>query len=283
MPRFAYVNGAYVRHAEAATHIEDRGYQFSDGVYEVVLVIGGKPWDADGHFARLRRSLGELRIDPPMGEAALRIVIGELVRRNRLTDALVYLQITRGVAPRNHSFPPPGTPPCLVLTARRFDLSASDARAAKGVKVITAPDERWARVDIKTVSLLPNILAKQAASEAGAYEAWLVRNGTVTEGSSSNAWIVTPAGELVTHPLTHEILGGITRKTALRAAAELGFTVVERPFTRDEALGAREAFITSATSLVTPVADLDEKHFGPPGPVATGLRAKYKALVGAGV
>lgn len=278
MARIAYVNGRYVRQDRAAASIEDRGYQFADGIYEVCLVIGGRLWDLDGHLARMGRSLDELRIERPMGRAALEVVIGELLRRNRLTDALVYIQTTRGVAPRNHPFPKRVTAPVMVATARPFDLDGSDAQAERGVGVITCEDIRWGRVDIKTISLLPNVLAKQAAVEAGCAEAWLVRDGRVTEGSSSNAWIVAEDGALVTHPKSNEILGGITRETAIACARDLQIKVREEAFTVEEAKAAREAFITSATSLVMPVVAIDGAPVGDgvPGPVALRLREAYK-------
>jgi D-alanine transaminase len=260
-------------------HIDDRGYQFADGIYEVCLVIGGRYWDMEGHLARMERSLSALRIRMPMGVASLKVVMNEVLRRNRLSDALVYIQVTRGVAPRNHPFPADEVAPALVMTARRFDLDHSDAQAATGVSVITAPDIRWGRVDIKSISLLPNVLAKQAGVEAGAAEAWLVRNGKVTEGSSSNAWIVTDDGALVTHPKGHEILSGITRETALACARDLQIKVEERAFSVSEAQKAAEAFVTSATNLVTPVVQIDGVKIGDgaPGRVALRLREAYKA------
>lgn len=278
MAMIAYVNGEYVAMDDAQVSIEDRGYQFADGIYEVCLYIGGRFWDFAGHLDRMERSLRELRMNAPMSRNALHIVMKQLVRRNGLTSALVYIQATRGVAPRNHAFPPSQTPPSLVMTAKRFDLDGSDAIAAKGVSVITHPDIRWGRVDIKTVSLLANVLAKQAAKEAGAAEAWLLREGVVTEGSSSNAWIVDSAGALITHPKGFEILGGITRQTALACAADLQIKVHERAFTIEEAKAAREAFITSATNLVTPVVAIDGAEIGDgaPGPVAQRLREAYK-------
>jgi D-alanine transaminase len=277
MPRIAYVNGAYTPIEDASVHIEDRGYQFADGVYEVVLFVGGRFWDLDGHLKRWARSLAELEIPAPMSEGALRIVISKLIEKNRLKDCMVYMQATRGVAPRNHPFPPAGTEPALVMTAKPVDLEKLNAKASKGVSVITAPDIRWGRVDIKTVGLLPNCLAKEQAARAGAAEAWLVRDGKVTEGSSSNAWIVDDRGALITHPLGNEILGGITRQTAIACAESLQMKVVERAFTVDEALKAREAFITSAMNLVTPVVAIDGRKIGDgaPGPVATRLRAAY--------
>jgi D-alanine transaminase len=278
MANIAYVNGQYVSISDAEVNIEDRGYQFADGIYEVCLVINGNYWDLDGHLTRMQRSLRELRMDAPMSRVSLERVMAEIVRRNRLKTALVYIQATRGVATRNHVFPKVGTRPALVLTARRFDLDGSDAIAARGVAVVTQPDIRWGRVDIKTVSLLPNVLAKQAAKEAGAAEAWLVRDGKVTEGTSSNAWIVDKEGALITHPKGNEILGGITRETALACAADLQIKVHERPFTIEEAKAAPEAFITSATNLVTPVVVIDSETIGngKPGPVAMRLRDAYK-------
>lgn len=277
MPRIAYVNGAYVPLGDASVHIEDRGYQFADGIYEVVLRVGGRFWDLEGHLKRWARSLSELEIRAPISEAALRIVIAKLVEKNRLGDCMIYMQATRGVASRNHPFPAADTAPALVLTAKPIDLEKLNARASKGVAVITRPDIRWGRVDIKTVGLLPNCLAKEAAVRENAVEAWLVKDGKVTEGSSSNAWIVDDKGQLITHPLGHEILGGITRQTAIACAESLQMKVVERAFTVDEALKAREAFITSAMNLVTPVIAIDGKKVGEgaPGPVATRLRARY--------
>lgn len=278
MPRIAYVNGRYVRHEDAVVHIEDRGYQFADGIYEVCLVIDGRYWDMEGHLARLQRSLDELRMAAPMEQASLKVVMDELVRRNRLRNALVYIQVTRGVAPRNHPFPDGYVAPALIMTTRRFDLNGSDAQAKKGVRVITRPDIRWRRVDIKTVGLLPNALAKQDAKEAGAAEAWLIRDGHVTEGTSSNAWIVDADGVLITHPKTNDILGGITRETTIACAEELQMKVEERPFTLEEARQAKEAFISSATNLVMPVVQVDDVKIGSgaPGPVTARLRAAYK-------
>lgn len=278
MAGVAYVNGRYVRLNRAAVSIEDRGYQFADGVYEVCLAIGGRFWDFEGHLARMERSLGELSMPHPMPLTSLRVVMVELLRRNRLTDALVYIQATRGAAPRNHAFPPEGTPPALVMTARRFDLDQSDAQARRGVGVITQPDIRWGRVDIKTISLLPNTLAKQAAAEAGCVEAWLIRDGKITEGAASNAWIVDAEGVLITHPKGREILGGITRETAIECARDLQIPVREEAFTLDDAKAASEAFISSATNLIMPVVSIDGEAVGggTPGPVAARLRGAYK-------
>lgn len=279
MPRIAYVNGVYAPIEDASVHIEDRGYQFADGIYEVVLFVGGKFWDLDGHLKRWARSLRELEIRAPMSEGALRVVISRLIEKNRLRDCAVYMQATRGVAPRNHPFPPGDIEPALVMTAKPIDLEKLNAKAAKGIAVITRPDIRWGRVDIKTVGLLPNCLAKEAAVRAGAAEAWLTKDGKVTEGSSSNAWIVDEKGQLITHPLGEEILGGITRQTAIACAESLQMKVIERAFSVEEALQAREAFITSAMNLVTPVIAIDGRMIGggTPGPAAARLRAAYVA------
>jgi len=278
MPRIAYVNGRYVVHAAAAVHIEDRGYQFADGVYEVCEVARGFIMDMTRHLDRLDRSLSELSIARPMSRAALRMVMIEVVRRNRVVNGLVYLQVTRGVARRDHVFPSPDIRPALVVTAKRTDPAVSARRAEAGIKVITVPENRWDRVDIKTVGLLPNVLARQKAKEAGAYEAWFVDpDGTVKEGAATNAWIVTADGALVTRPAEHGILRGITRATVMDVAARLGLTVVERGFSVEEALRAREAFITAATTVVMPVVAIDEASVanGHPGEVALSIRAAF--------
>ncbi|MBC8338814.1 MAG: D-amino-acid transaminase [Alphaproteobacteria bacterium] len=261
MSRIAYVNGQYVPHNEAAVHIEDRGYQFADGVYEVFAVHGGKMIGEKGHLDRLAHSLRELRIDWPVSRRVLGVLTREVARRNRVRDGLVYLQITRGVARRDHPFPE-NAESALVLTARRAPPLDKEA-LRQGVSVITLPDIRWKRHDIKSVALLPNILGKQQAREAGAYEAWLVNDdGMVTEGTSSNAWIVTKDGELVTHNTSHAILNGITRLSVLEAADEAGVKFSERPFSVDEALSAKEAFVTSSSSHVKAVTVIDGKPVG---------------------
>lgn len=279
MARIAYVNGRYLPIGEPAIHIEDRGFQFADGVYEVWLVRGGEFLDHAGHLARLKRSLAELRIAMPMSHAALDIALRETVRRNRLDDALVYLQVTRGVAKRDHAFPAKPVRPSVIITARHAPRAPVAARAETGIGVITQPDIRWKRCDIKSISLLPNILAKQAAREAGAFEAWLVNDaGEVTEGSSSNAWIVTGEGVLVTRPAGPEILNGITRQRIIRIAAALGLRLEERAFSVEEALSAREAFISSASSMVMPVVSIDGRPVanGAPGSLASALRQSYE-------
>jgi D-alanine transaminase len=278
LSRIAYVNGRYIRHDEAAIHIEDRGYQFSDGVYEVCGIRGGKLMDESLHMDRLERSLAEMRIGAPMSRGALRLVMREVVRRNHVVDGLVYLQVTRGVAPRDHPFPAIPVAPSIVITAKRLNAARIAASVEKGVSVVTLPDIRWARRDIKSVSLLPNILAKQAAREAGAYEAWLVdRDGFVTEGSSTNAWIVDREGRLVTRPASTDILNGVTRLVLLKAARAEGIEVVERAFTPEEAKGAREAFISASSAILIPVTRIDGAPVGngAPGSLSLRLREAY--------
>jgi D-alanine transaminase len=280
MSRVAYVNGRFTRHAQAAVHIEDRGYQFGDAVYEVWAVANGRLCDADGHFARLKRSLTELKIAEPMSRKALELVLAEAVRRNRLKHGLLYLQVSRGVARRDHAFPEPAPPPSVVITAKAIDPAAGHGRAERGVAVITLPENRWGRCDIKTVNLLPNVLAKQAAREAGAHEAWFVDElGFVTEGAATNAWIVDRDGVLRTRDIQANILRGVTRASVLAAAATHGLTLSEGPFTADEAKQAREAFITGASTQVTPVVSIDGRKVGDgaPGPVAKRLSELYIA------
>ena len=276
MSRIAYVNGRYVPHGQAEIHIEDRGYQFADGVYEVVLVKSGRLVDEAGHLDRLERSLRELKIAMPMTRRALACVIREIVRLNAIATGLVYMQVTRGIARRDHPFPAKATP-SLVLTAKRLSTPSAEA-VESGVRVITIPDIRWTRCDIKTVGLLPNVLGKQQAREAGAYEAWQVdRDGFVTEGTSTNAWIVTPEGELVTRKANEAILNGVTRLSLIKLAEATGIKLVERPFTVAEAENAREAFISSATSFVMPVTRVNERVIGNgrAGSLSLRLRAAY--------
>ena len=285
MSRIAYVNGRYLRHAEAGVHIEDRGYQFSDGVYEVCGVRHGQLMDEDYHLERLERSLRELRIAMPMNMRALRLVLREVVRMNGIADGMVYLQVTRGVARRDHPFPNPAVRPALVITAKRLSLVKIAQAVAQGVAVVTMSDQRWARRDIKSISLLANILAKQAAREAGAYEAWLVdQDGFVTEGSSTNAWIVDADGRVITRPLSADILPGVTRRVLLEAAAREGIEVVERPFTVGEARSAREAFISACTAIITPVVKVDGQVIGngAPGSITMRLRAAYDSATQTG-
>jgi D-alanine transaminase len=278
MSRIAYVNGRYRPHRDALIHVEDRGYQFADGVYEVCEVRGARIVDERRHLARLMRSLGELRIGLPMSLPALNVVLHETVRRNRVRNGIVYLQVTRGVARRDHAFPAVGTAPSIVVTARSHDSLKAEKTAAEGIAVITLADNRWARPDIKSISLLPNILAKQTARDAGAREAWFVdASGFVTEGASSNAWIVTHNGEVVTRPADNSILNGISRAVVLDAAAAKGLTFIERAFTAAEAKAAREAFVTAASQIVQPVIRIDGKPVGDglPGPFALTLRREF--------
>lgn len=284
MSRIAYVNGNYLPHGRAHVHIEDRGFQFSDGVYEVIPVFDGRLVNCEYHFERLSHSLHELRLDWPVPAKVLPAVLQQVLRRNRLNrDGMIYLQITRGVAPRNHAFPSGAVKPTLVVTARRIDQQARDRLAATGIHVISVLDSRWSRRDIKTVSLLANILARQKAAEAGVAEALFISDtgpsGYVTEGASSSFWIVDQSGTLRTHPLGHEILPGVTRRAILELAHETGIRVEERRFTLAEALAAPEAFITSAVNFVMPVTKIDAQKIasGTPGPLSLALRRAYIA------
>lgn len=278
MSRIAYVNGQYRDMRDASVNIEDRGYQFSDGVYEVCEIRSGKVVDMPRHLARLQRSLRELRIEMPMPLAALEVVIHETVRRNRVTYGIVYLQVTRGVARRDHAFPVKPVKPAVVVTARGLNFQKNQDTAAKGIGVITVPENRWPRVDIKSVSLLPNVLAKQQARENDAYEAWYVdSNGHVTEGSSSNAWIVTRDGRVVTRSAESGILAGITRAVLTEVMAALQIRFEERPFTPAEAYEAAEAFVTASSQIVMPVVRIDGHSIGDgkPGSISMRLREEF--------
>ena len=283
MSRIAYVNGRYLPHRDARVHIEDRGYQFADGIYEVVAVKDRTFVDLAPHLERLERSLRELKIAAPMGRPALTLAMEEVIRRNDVVDGIIYVQMTRGVAPRDHAFPvAPRTQ--VVMTAKRTRPQPA-RHETDGVKAITVPDIRWERCDIKSVSLLPNVLAKQAAREAGAYEALFVGDGDeITEGSSTNAWIVTGDGDLVTRPASAAILSGITRRTVMEIIAEEGLRLIERPFTVAEARRAREMFVTSTTSFVMPVTQLDDSTIanGKPGTISLKLRQRYIAYMASG-
>ncbi len=278
MSRVAYVNGAYVPLRGAGISIMDRGFQFADSIYEVWAIRGGRMFDVDEHMARLQRSLTELRIAPPMSAASLMAVIRETMRRNRVRDGIVYVQVSRGAANRDHVFPAATTPPTLVVTTKNLDQRAIAARAVAGIKITSAPDTRWARRDIKSVNLLPNVLARQGAKEKGAFEAWFVdANGLVTEGTASNAWIVDADGVLRTRALSQEILHGVTRGAILKLAQDRQMKIEERPFTIEEAKAAREAFITAASNATTAVVEIDGARIGDgkPGPVTEALRAAY--------
>jgi D-alanine transaminase len=280
VPRIAYVNGRYLDHRRAAVHIEDRGYQFADGVYEVIHLFRGRLVDEDPHLDRLDRSLGELRIAWPLSRAALRIAMRELIRRNRFVTGLLYIQVTRGVAPRDHKFPS-AVRSALVMTVRSIPEFPAEMRE-NGVAVVTIDDLRWARCDIKSVALLPNVLGKQAAAEAEAYEAWMCdAEGFVTEGTSSNAWIVTADGTLVTRPAGPDILRGVTRQAIFELAAGVGIPAEERKFTREEALGALEAFLSNSSHFVTPVTRIDGTVIakGKPGSLSTALHERYLAFM----
>ena len=278
MSRIAYVNGYYVSHLDAAVHVEDRGYQFADGIYEVCEIRDSNLIEVKGHLDRLERSANELDMTMALGRRQLEFVMGEVCARNKVRDGLIYLQMTRGVAPRNHIFPDKDTPSSIVLTARSTPQAASEAKAAHGVSVITVPDNRWERVDIKTTSLLPNVIAKQQAKDAGAFEAWFVDDdGQITEGASTNVWIVTHDNVLVTRDASKGILKGITREGVLMTAERLQLKVEERRFSVTEAQNAKEAFITAATTVVVPVVKIDGKTVGEgtPGEISQKVRIYF--------
>ena len=286
MTRVAYVNGRYIPHRDAAVHVEDRGHQFADAAYEMLMAIDGGLLDFAPHMERLHRSLGALAIAPPMSDDAVRVVIHELLRRNRLTDASIYIQVSRGVAPRDHAFPQARTPPGLVMVARRIDYAAIARRQKQGVSVITLAETRWARPDIKSTSLLANVLAKQEARDADAYEALFVDvDGMITEGTATNIWMVAADGTLVTRALDQSILAGITRQAVLSVTAQRQMRVEERPFSPEELKNAAEAFLTSSTNFVMPVTEVDGcrigtgKSIGKPGPVTNSVIEAHQAYV----
>ncbi|MBV9569618.1 MAG: D-amino-acid transaminase [Alphaproteobacteria bacterium] len=277
--RIAYVNGRYIPHSIAAVHIEDRGLQFADAIYEVVGVTAGTFLDEEEHLARLARSVDEIGMPMPASPAVLKVITREMARRNRLRDGLIYFQITRGAVRRDHAAPDRPPRPTLIVTARSLDPTTIERRRQTGVRVISHPDERWARCDIKSTALLPNILAKTAARKAGAFEAWLVdKDGFVTEGSSTSAWIVTQEGRVITRDLTNAILPGVTRAIILKAAAEGQIPVVERKFTLAEAFAAKEAFITAATLGATAVIAIDGRQIGDgrPGALTRRVQELYR-------
>jgi D-alanine transaminase len=278
MSRIAYVNGRYLPLRQAMVHVEDRGYQFGDAVYEVCEVRQGRLIDERRHLGRLKRSLDELQIKLPMSPVALGIVLREVIARNRIGYGIVYLQVSRGVARRDHAFPAPEVSPSVVVTARPLNARRNEALAAAGIAVVSVPDNRWGRVDIKTTGLLPNVLARQAAVAQGARDAWFVdKDGMVTEAASANAWIVTQAGRVVTRPADHGILKGITRTVLFEVIKAQGLSVEERAFALSEAYAAREAFVTAASQIVLPVVRIDGRAIGEgkPGPVATALRRAF--------
>ncbi|HRK17365.1 MAG TPA: D-amino-acid transaminase [Hyphomicrobiaceae bacterium] len=279
MSRIVYVNGRYLPWSQAAIHAEDRGFQFGDAVYEVCEVRDGRMIDETRHMDRLERSLGELRIPVPMARPALSRVLRETIRRNRVRDGSVYLQVSRGARPRDFLFSDAASmQPTVVCVARSVSRDRMESGANAGIGVKSVPDIRWGRCDIKTVMLLPASLAKEEAKKIGAKEAWLVdADGFVTEGASSNAWIVDKAGRLITRQASVDLLKGITRTTLMDLIRREGLELVERSFTIAEALEAREAFVTSATSIVTPVVSIDGRPIGngAPGILSLQLRAKF--------
>jgi D-alanine transaminase len=281
--RIAYVNGRYLPFAKAGVHVEDRAVQLGDSIYEVANVLRSQPTDEDGHLDRMERSLRELGMPMPMGRGALKIVMREMIARNKIADGYLYLQVTRGAAKRDHVPPSDGPRPTLIMTMRGQDMAALAQRMEKGIAISTQPDIRWGRRDIKTVQLLPNLLAKQAAKKAGAFEAWLVdADGFVTEGSSTTAWIVEKDGTVITRDLSHDLLPGVTRHIILEAIAEAQIKVVERKFTVAEALGAKEAFISSATGAAVPVVAIDGQAIGngAPGALTRRIRDLYAVKSG---
>ncbi len=284
MSRVAYVNGRYCPHADASVSIEDRGFQFADGIYEVIAIDGGRFVDEIPHLDRWDRSLAALRLPPAMPRNAMRRVMAEMMRRNRVREGIIYMQLTRGRARRDAPFPRQAAP-SLVMTCRRQSLP-SDAQVQEGTAVLSVPEIRWQRCDVKSVALLPNVLAKQRARENGTYEAWFTRerDGVVTEGGSTNAFIVDGDGRLVTHPATNAILGGITRDRIISLAKAAGMTVEERPFTLDEAKSAREAFLTSTTTGVYPIVRIDDASVanGKPGSLTLALSQHYRAFSATG-
>lgn len=282
MSRIVYVNGEFVPEAEATISVFDRAFLFADGVYEVSAVVGGRLVDNEGHLARLERSLAEMRLEAPVPLEAIPAIQQEVVARNELDEGLVYLQVTRGAADRDFAFPAGATPSLVVFSQERSLLESPGA--AHGISVITVPDLRWQRRDIKTVQLLAASLAKQTALDAGADDAWLVEDGVITEGTSSNAYIVTADGTIVTREPTEAILRGITRRAVLRLAVEAELRVEERGFAVEEARGAAEAFATSATSFVNPVVRIDGEAIGDgtPGPITSRLRDLYVEMARSG-
>jgi D-alanine transaminase len=277
MSRIVYVNGAYLPEEEAKVSVFDRGFLFADGVYEVTSVLGGRMLDFPAHLARLARSLAELDMPRPASDAELEAMHRELIARNGLVDGMIYCQVTRGAADRDFAYPPDPVPTLVAFTQAKPMEDTLGAR--DGIRVITVPDIRWGRRDIKTVQLLAPSMCKMMAKRAGKDDAWMVEDGFVTEGTSNNAWIVTRAGTIVTRDLSNRILHGITRAAVLAVAREAQMRIEERPFSIGEAKGAAEAFITAASAFVTPVVEIDGTPVGDrrPGPVARRLRELYLA------
>lgn len=277
MSRFSYVNGRYVPHSEASVSIEDRGFLLADGVYEVIGVINGRFADERGHLDRLERSMAELELTPPVSRAALRFIMRELVRKNRLTNAAIYLQVTRGVAKRDFKFPSENTRSSLVIMCWPYQYE-NNASVMNGVRACSVPDQRWARRDIKTVALLPQVLAKQKAVKQGVQEAIMVgADGYITEGASSNFWIYKD-GVLMTRQADFGILKGVTRTAIFEIAREKGIRIAEKPFTVEDAMQAQEAFCSSATALIVPVVELDGHKIGDgkPGDLTREIYQRYR-------
>lgn len=280
-PRIVYVNGRFCPIEEATIPIMDRGFLFGDGIYEVTAVLDGKFIDNAPHLMRLDRSLREIGIRNPHDLTGWEALQRELVARNNLREGSVYIEVTRGVYEREFACPPDIEPSVVMFTQAR--VVRNNPAVATGVPIITAPDLRWKRRDIKSVALLAQVLAKQAAKAANVAEAWMVEDGFVTEGASSTAFIITHANEIITRPLSHAVLPGITRQTIMRMMQERGLTLVERLFTLDEAFAAREVFFTSATTIVMPVVAIDGKPVGggKAGPLAQEMRRLYIEAVDA--
>lgn len=279
MSRYAYVNGRYTAHQEGMVHIEDRGYQFADGVYEVVMIYQDRLVDEEGHLDRLEKSLQEVKIRMPLSRAVIKLLMRELIRRNDIKNGILYIQINRGVAPRDHKFPSL-TKPSVIMTTKRLQFSTKNQEI--GVKVITLPDLRWKRCDIKSISLLPNILAKQQAAENKAFEAWLIdEQEMVTEGTSSNAWIVTQKNKVITRKASKSILNGITRQTLLKIMREHKVELEERSFSLQEALQAKEAFLTSSSAFIMPVCEINDTviNGGKPGSFTLSFLQEYKKFL----
>ena len=278
MTRIAYVDGAYLPFDQAGVHIEDRGYQFADGIYEVFALIDGQMLDVDAHLKRLELSLEKINLASPVSYSALLVILNETIRANNIRDGLVYMQITRGRAARNHAYPAVSQP-VLRVTVRPINETHRRHVAETGIKVISTEDQRWKRCDIKSISLLPNVMAKQAAVEAGAQEAWMIDGeGFVTEGASTTAWIVDESGKLRTRPLANDILDGITRQMLLSLIDELQLELDETPFTIDEAYSSNEAFSTASSLIVMPIIEIDGHKVGngKPGQITTQLLQNYK-------
>ncbi|MBZ6377488.1 hypothetical protein B5C34_04675 [Pacificimonas flava] len=282
MPRLAYVNGRIVPLAQASVSIEDRAYLFADGIYEVASIFGGALFDWPLHLERMARSLNELQIRAPMSDAALRIAAERLIRKSGVSTGMLYLQITRGAARRDHAFPDARTPPGLSMIARPFDFSRRVPEQQVGMTAITAADQRWSRRDIKSVALLPNVIAKQAGKEAGAYETIMIDpDGTVTEGSSTTVWVVDRDGTIVTRPLSHAVLPGLKRRRLIGLLEDAGETVAERSYDVAALKDAAEVFVTSTSSPVMPIVSIGGEAVGDgtPGPASlTACRLMWEEI-----